>query len=316
MARLGHAAAMHRLPLLLPEGIALRSEVTASASSSSVDRWLRRGDLILVQPGVLALPEQARTWEGRARAATLWSGGVLSHVSALPVARLLVDPPGPLHVTVPMARCPRGGSGIVVHRSYRRQTTIRRGALEALAPERSLVEAWEWAHQPRRNIRAEDDRALVRRALIDGVRTRKVRSEAVLRESARRGAHPGRRTLAELLGLIAGGCQSELEIWGVLRVLPGAPDAPAWVQQHPVHLPGGRVVHLDAAYLAAQVAVELDGAAFHGSREQRERDLRRDSALAALGWIVLRFSYARLMSDPAGCRREIIAVVRSRMAIR
>ena len=31
------------------------------------------------------------------------------------------------------------------------------------------------------------------------------------------------------------------------------------------------------------MAVELDGAAFHGSREARERDLRRDTALAALG---------------------------------
>ncbi len=61
------------------------------------------------------------------------------------------------------------------------------------------------------------------------------------------------------------------------------------------------------------MAVELDGAAFHGSRKQRERDLRRDTALAALGWVVLRFSYARLMSDPEGCRREIVAVVSARL---
>ncbi len=46
----------------------------------------------------------------------------------------------------------------------------------------------------------------------------------------------------------------------------------------------------------------------------RERDLRRDTALAAPGWVVLRFSYARLMADPEGCRREIEAVVQGRMA--
>jgi very-short-patch-repair endonuclease len=99
-------------------------------------------------------------------------------------------------------------------------------------------------------------------------------------------------------------------------VLPGAPDLPAYVQQHPVRLADGRRTRLDVAYIEAKVAVELDGAAFHGSRSARERDTRRDSALAAQGWVVLRFSYARLVSDPEGCRREIIEVVRRRLAAR
>ncbi len=64
------------------------------------------------------------------------------------------------------------------------------------------------------------------------------------------------------------------------------------------------------------MAVALDGAASHGSRDQRERDLRRDTALAALGWVVLRSSYRRLTTDPEGCRREIEAVVRRRLAER
>ena len=61
-----------------------------------------------------------------------------------------------------------------------------------------------------------------------------------------------------------------------------------------------------------KVAVELDGAAFHGSAAARERDTRRDVALAALGWVVLRFSYQRLTTDPEGCRREIAAVCAAR----
>jgi very-short-patch-repair endonuclease len=60
------------------------------------------------------------------------------------------------------------------------------------------------------------------------------------------------------------------------------------------------------------VDVELDGAAFHGSAGDRERDTRRDVALAALGWVVLRFSYRRLTTDPGGCRREIAAVCAAR----
>ena len=125
----------------------------------------------------------------------------------------------------------------------------------------------------------------------------------------------GRAELRRLLDLIAGGCESELEIWGVTRVLPGPPHVPAWIQQLPIRLGDGRQVRLDAAYPEALVAVELDGAAFHGSRAARERDLRRDTALAALGWVVLRFSYARLVTDPEGCRREIEAVVRRRLAL-
>jgi hypothetical protein len=125
--------------------------------------------------------------------------------------------------------------------------------------------------------------------------------------------HAGRAQLVRLLELIVDGCESELEVWGVTRVLPGPPRVPQWVQQYPIRLGNGRSVRLDAAYPQARVAIELDGAAFHGSREARERDLRRDTALAALGWVVLRFSYARLMADPEGCRREIEAVVLSRM---
>jgi hypothetical protein len=150
--------------------------------------------------------------------------------------------------------------------------------------------------------------------LIEAVRSREVGVRAVRSASLRAGTHAGRAELTSLLELVAGGCESELEIWGVLEVLPRPPAVPAYVQQHRLVLPGGRRITLDAAYVEARVAIEMDGAAFHGSREARERDLRRDTALAAAGWIVLRFSYARLMADPDGCRREIVAAVLARLA--
>jgi hypothetical protein len=149
--------------------------------------------------------------------------------------------------------------------------------------------------------------------VIEAIRDRGVSLTALRAESARQPNHAGRTQLTRLLDLIAGGCESELEIWGVLKVLPGPPDLPAPIQQYPIRLPSGRRVKADAAYAEAKVIVELDGAAFHGSRAARERDLRRDSALAALGWVVLRFSYARLVADPEGCRSEILAVVRGRL---
>jgi len=244
----------------------------------------------------------------------LWAGGPLSHLSALTAAGLVVAPEGPLHVTVPVDRCPRDTSTVIAHRSGRRLVTVRCAGLEVVELARSIVDAWSWAHAPRRNPDAGREVGLARRSVIEGARVHGIRPAAVRVESDRRPRHPGRTPLVELLDLVAGGCESELEVWGARRVLPGPPEVPACVQQHPLRLPDGRWVRLDAAYVEACVAVELDGAAFHGSRAARARDLRRDSALAALGWVVLRFSYERLSRDPAGCRAEITAVVLRRLA--
>jgi hypothetical protein len=304
---------VHRLDDLLPRGVACRDEVTAATSPSSVGRWVARGDLVLLAPGVVALPRRATEWQTRATAAALYADGPLSHLSALTAAGLAPETRGPLHVTVPLERRLRDADGVVVHRSRQRLVTIRCRGLDVTEPARSLVEAWAWAASPTRNVRSAAEQPVVRQALIEAVRTTEARVAAIRRESARRSRHPGRAELSALLDLVGGGCQSELEIWGVLKVLPGPPEVPPFVQQHRVTLPDGRRVDVDAAWPDARVAVELDGAAFHGSREQRERDLPRDSALAAAGWIVLRFSYKRLMRDPEGCRREIVAALRNRL---
>lgn len=311
---IGQPSTMHALADLLPDGWMRRDQLAAATSARSVQRWLSTGALVRLQPGVVGLPDRADEWTVRARAAMTWADGPLSHLSALHAVGLVTAEDGPVHLTVPVARLPRGGSGVVVHRSDRRLVTVQRRPLEAIAPERSLVDAWAWAHSPGRNPRTARERPLVRQAVIEAARSRAIRVTEVSAASNRLGAHPGRPPLTALLDLIAGGCESELEIWGVTRVLPGPPQVPPWVQQYPVRLPQGRAVKLDAAYVEARVAVELDGAAFHGSRGARERDLRRDTALAAAGWVVLRFSYARLLSDPEGCRREIVAAVLARMA--
>nr|WP_239523946.1 DUF559 domain-containing protein [Geodermatophilus normandii] len=300
---------------LLPHGAARRDRLTLATSSSSVSRWLARGDVLLLHPGVLALADRVGEWPVRARAAVLWARGPLSHLSALAVHGLAPVTSGPLHVTVPAGRWPRGVDGVIVHCTTRPLEPVAVAGLPALGAPRSLVDAWGWAASPRRNPRAEREMVVVRQAVIEAVRTRAVDLEDLRRASARQRKHGGRTALDELLDLVAGGCQSELEVFGVLHVLR-APGIPPFIQQHRVAIPGGRTVVLDAAWPGPRVAVELDGAAFHGSREQRERDLRRDTALAGLGWVVLRFSYRRLTTDPEGCRREIEAVLRRRLTDR
>jgi REase_MTES_1575 len=291
---------VHDLARLLPHGVASRLDLTLATSASSVARWTADGRLVHVHPGVAMRPESLADPRARARAATLWAKGPLSHLSALAAWEVIPSFPSLMHVTVPADRWPRGSSGVIVHRTTPELPTATVDDLSVLHLTRSLVDAWSWAHSPKRNVDAARDRSLARQAVIESIRDRGVSVVAVRAGSAAQVAHAGRAELTRLLDLIAGGCESELEIWGVTQVLPGPPEVSAWAQQLPVRLPDGGWVRLDAAYPEALVAVELDGAAFHGTRSARERDLRRDNALASLGWVVLRFSYARLMADPDG----------------
>ncbi len=135
----------------------------------------------------------------------------------------------------------------------------------------------------------------------------------LLREVERRPCLPGRSALVDLVRLLAEGCQSELEIWGCLHVLRG-PGMPEFTLQRRVEV-RGEVFFLDAACEEVLLAVEMDGAAWHGSKEQRERDIRRDALLATVGWQTLRFSYTRMTGAPAGCRQEIQAVHAPRLRL-
>jgi very-short-patch-repair endonuclease len=123
---------------------------------------------------------------------------------------------------------------------------------------------------------------------------------------------PGRRLLRQTIDLIADGCQSEFEVHGVLGVFRHR-SLPRSVGQYRIVLPTG-TVHVDRAWPEVKVAVELDGARYHTSPEDRRRDLARDTALAALGWVVLRFTYAEVLRDPEGVRAKILQVYRTRLA--
>ena len=59
-----------------------------------------------------------------------------------------------------------------------------------------------------------------------------------------------------------------------------------------------------------RLVIELDGDAWHSTAEQRETDRRRDSALVARGYLVIRAGYWRVVADWAGLEVEILAVVR------
>jgi very-short-patch-repair endonuclease len=69
-------------------------------------------------------------------------------------------------------------------------------------------------------------------------------------------------------------------------------------------LPRPRVNHtigpyeVDFAWLDQRVLVEVDGWAAHGHRLAFERDRARDAELAAMGYVVLRFTWRQVRDNP------------------
>jgi very-short-patch-repair endonuclease len=278
-------------------------ELLTRVSRRTIGSWVAEGKLVRVRPGVVALPQASHGWRTRLAAVLDGRPAVASHVTALALWDLVEHPPGPVHVTVDLSASGRGSSGVVLHRSpgiFNRRRLV--DGLAATSVERSIVDTWG---RP-----TGTHRSAVRAATITAVRRRLCVPRELTVELERRPRLAGRAELARLVALLADGCQSELEIWGCLQVLR-APGMPPFVQQRRVVV-DGRTFYLDVAYDDVMLAVEMDGAAWHGSRQQRERDIRRDALLATVGWQTLRFSYGRMTATPEACRRDVWSAYRRR----
>jgi very-short-patch-repair endonuclease len=71
-------------------------------------------------------------------------------------------------------------------------------------------------------------------------------------------------------------------------------------------------LELDTAFPAARVGIELDGFAYHGDRASFGRDRQRDVELAAMGWVVLRFTWSHVRRRP----EWVIGQIRRTLAVR
>jgi very-short-patch-repair endonuclease len=287
-------------------GLATRQQLLRTIPGRVLDGHIGRGQLVRVFPHVYRLKGSPNDGTTTLRAALLHAGpeAALSHTTALAVWGER-DLSRPFHLTVEDSLRRAGAPDLIVHRRKRfdpesAQCLERRGLRITTLP-RTVVDSWPLLPPSERRPLALD---LARRGLV----TAEQLDEAL----AERPNVAGRRLLRQTIDLVADGCQSELEAHGVLNVFRDR-SLPPSVGQFRVDLPTGRV-KLDRAWPEVKVAVELDGARYHTSPEDRRRDLARDTALAALGWVVLRFTYAEVLRDPDGVRAKILEVYRTRLA--
>ena len=286
-------------------GLATRQELLTVAPRSIVDNHVDDGRLRRVFPHVYTGRGNPAAGDRRLRAALLCVGGstALSHTTALAV-RGLREHAGPIHVTIDQGRRHAGAEGLVVHRRLDFAgvpiETVR--GLPVMPLAESLVEAWP--------VLARADR---RPTLIDAVRDSGLELKGLVEAAQRRPNIGGHRDLAQVIDLIADGVRSELEAMGVLGVFQHR-SLPRSRGQIAVDCPDGIRRHLDRGWTEAMLGVELDGAAFHTSPKSRQEDLERDAMFAAVGWLVLRFTYADVLRDPEGVRAKVLAVYLTRLA--
>lgn len=285
-------------------GICTRDEACGVAAVHVVDDAVRVGALRVAAPAVYALPELPDNTELRRRVALAHHrDGALSHTDALDVWGLPGALDGSVHVTVRGDHSACLADGVKLHRRryFRDEPGVVRvrDGLRVVRIEQAVIDSWPL-------LPALDQRA----PAIIAVRDRRTTGARLLASLAKQPWVPGARQMGELFGLLDSGLHSELEIWGHANVFTDSRLPPSTTQRA-VRV-GSRRVYLDRAFDDVMLDVELDGAAYHGTPGQRERDLRRDAALARLGWLTVRYSHPRLHAEPAEIVGEVLDIITTR----
>jgi very-short-patch-repair endonuclease len=187
---------------------------------------------------------------------------------------------------VPEVTVPEGGSrGRVGVRAYRTtqldpRDTRRREGVPVTAPARTLLDIA--AVIPERDLaRAVEEAQVLRLAT----------PRAMLAEVGRR--RPGAAALRAALQAQFEPRLTRSEAEALLLELVRGAGLPE--PETNVRLLGYEV---DFLWRAARLVVEVDGFAYHSTRESFERDRRRDARLQAAGFRVVRLTYRQILAEP------------------
>ena len=269
----------------------------------------RRGDLRRVTHGLyrvldvasaewagLDYPEAPVPWAPEEAAAVVsLTGGVVSHLSALLLHRLIVPPwvwpDGRLHVSRPhrLGVCDR--AGVVTHsRTVPDEDVVLLHGIPVTAVERTWLDlASMMPRGPVGPVVIAGD-ALVNRPWIEaeGARGEPITSIEALQAALRRaGRFKGVRVARAALDLVRVGADSppetELRLALVDAGLP-EPELQASGDPEDRFAPVA-----DLGYRAWKLTLQYDGA-YHRSREQQARDARRDGWFHDRGWRSLRLT--------------------------
>jgi hypothetical protein len=285
-----------------------------------IRRAVRAGRWQEPVPGVVVLHSGGLTRRERYLSALAWAGpgGRLSHTSALLLHGARVTEPyaprrvagvrgnfmqpedaGLVQVSVPHGRHLASTGFVVVHQTRRPLGDLLVDGLRTTTAARAAIDAALTADRRRDVDHVVAD--VLQRGLAD------VEDLITEARAAGRLVHPWlRTTLAEAaIGLRSVG---EADLRPVIQSA-GLPE-PEW--SAPIETRRG-TVWLDAYWRRQRLAVEADGAAFHLSAADWERDLERQNAILGEGVRVLRFAVRRLRAERRACELEMQTAYRACM---
>jgi very-short-patch-repair endonuclease len=268
-------------------GIATRGTLLRTCDRRDLDRAVRGGDIIRVARGRYAL---AVIDEGRQAAARV--GGVLSLTSAaLHHGWEVKTVPDRPQVMVTRGRRVDGcGREVDIHRAELAPEDVEDGVT---VPEVTL------AHCMRR-LPFDEALAIADSALRAGMPRSTL---ARIADEAKGPGSPQMRRVAECATSEAAN-PFESVLRAIAIDVPGLSVEPQVTIREPTI-----VARPDLVDRASRIVIEADSYEWHGGRAQLSADARRYNLLVVNGWLVLRFSYEHVMTQPDFVRRVLMAAV-------
>jgi very-short-patch-repair endonuclease len=268
----------------------------AGLQHSGIGRRSDRGLLHRIHRGIYVPGHEALAHRARETAAILATGekAVISHASAASLWGFAAAEEEDVHVTV-VGRRRRSRPGLVVHyaSSLDARDIRQLHGLPLTSPARTIVDLAATSYRD------------LDRAFGDAHAQRLVTAREIEELLDRAGPCRGSRAVKALLTDNASGfTRSEAE--RLLRALIRSANLPP--PRFNARVAGYEV---DAVWPDRGLVVEVDGYAYHGHRAQFERDRRKDLALTAAGYRVIRVSWRQLTQEPMA----LVAVISSALSL-
>jgi hypothetical protein len=270
-------------------------------SKAAIGRRLMSGEWIQLLPRTFALSGSPATFMRKVVAAYFWAGegALVSHGTS---ARLFeLDGLESSSIEISSPRRLRSNRVIVHTRATNIYPSRRIGLVQSTSIEQTILD-----------LGAVLEAEALERALDSALRLGHTRFDRVLRHVARFGGRgvPGSKTLKDVLRLrepIPRPTHSILEV--EFLQLTRNFNLPPAESQFPVELRPELTIHVDFAYPAEKLAIEVDSVRWHSGVRAIHWDLERQNLLVALGWRVLRFEWNDVMLRPEWVAAQIVAAM-------
>ena len=267
-------------------------------SSSSISRWVRNGFLHRLDHGIYAVGhvaggEAARLSEALLRAGP---GAAISHVTAAWWWGMLRYASEIIHVCAPNRR--RCTDAVRIHHPTLIDRRWHRG-LPVTSVAQTLVQTAPMVSDAalRRALAQADHAGRLNRSELEAVLVRRPRGAVRLRYALDHHLPQLAQTLSPLEDRFLLCC----EAWGF-----------------PIPEPNGRIgrYRVDAVFREERLAVELDGRDVHGRPAAVIEDRRRERAIRAEGFRIVRYSDEQIRPDAAHTAADLAALLHARPTAR